>query len=270
MRQIKRVLFPVDFTEVNRAMAAYVHRVASLFGASVTLMHVVDPREVSFAESYELYVRSETDVLGDQLSVQRSLLANYLLEAFPEATRELHRGDPARTIGAYTKANGIDLVVMSTHSGRFRQMLLGSTTARVINDVPCPVLTSRHADMTPPRPLAHRRWVVALPPHDYAAVLLERSIEIAKQAGTALSFLHVAPDSSERSRAYLSDLIAGVGRPEGLHTVRGSIKEALLAEAGNLEADALIVGRSRQDSPERLTDLTYALVRDSAFPVISV
>jgi nucleotide-binding universal stress UspA family protein len=247
-----------------------VQRVARLFAASVTLMHVVDPHEVSLAEGYELYVRSETDVLDDLFSVQSSLLANYLLEAFPAAARELHRGDPARAIAAYTKANEIDLIVMSTHSGRFRQMLLGSTTARVINDVPCPVLTSRHADMRAPRSLAHRKWVVALPPHDYVTTLLERSIEIANQAGAALSFLHVVADSGEGIRDKLSDLIAGLGRTDDLHSIKGSIKDALLAEAGNLEADALIVGRSRQDSPERLTDLTYALVRDSAFPVISV
>jgi nucleotide-binding universal stress UspA family protein len=51
----------------------------------------------------------------------------------------------------------------------------------------------------------------------------------------------------------------------------GSIKDALLEAAREADADVLIVGRSSQPgSHGRMRDLTYALVRDSPFPVLSV
>jgi hypothetical protein len=42
---------------------------------------------------------------------------------------------------------------MPTHTGTFRRMLLGSTTAKVLNDADCLVLTSTHAETIAPRPL---------------------------------------------------------------------------------------------------------------------
>jgi len=37
---IANILFPVDFSPVCAAMAAYVKRAADMFGAQVTLLHV--------------------------------------------------------------------------------------------------------------------------------------------------------------------------------------------------------------------------------------
>ena len=49
------------------------------------------------------------------------------------------------------------------------------------------------------------------------------------------------------------------------------VKEALLAAIKHYDADAMIIGRSpRPGFQGRLRDLTYAIVRDSPVPVISV
>jgi nucleotide-binding universal stress UspA family protein len=51
----------------------------------------------------------------------------------------------------------------------------------------------------------------------------------------------------------------------------GSVKEALLEAALESDADALLIGRSpRPGAHGRMRDLTYAMVRDSPFPVLSV
>ena len=53
--------------------------------------------------------------------------------------------------------------------------------------------------------------------------------------------------------------------------VAGPIKQALLEAARQSNADVLIIGRSPQSGVQgRLRDLTYAMVRDSPFPVLSV
>ena len=41
-------------------------------------------------------------------------------------------------------------------------MLVGSTTAKVLNDAECPVMTTEHAEAGVPRPFEHRMWVCAI------------------------------------------------------------------------------------------------------------
>ena len=105
-------------------------------------------------EQYEMYVRTQADILEDHKTVRNEKLQEFFLsESDPDTTtRVLLDGDPSTQIAQYAKENHFDLIMMPTHSGRFRQTLLGSTTARVINDAPCPVMTSRHAETIAPRP----------------------------------------------------------------------------------------------------------------------
>jgi nucleotide-binding universal stress UspA family protein len=51
----------------------------------------------------------------------------------------------------------------------------------------------------------------------------------------------------------------------------GPVKEAVLAAVAGFDADLVIIGRPvREGRSGRLDDLTYALVRDSPVPVLSV
>ena len=64
-------------------------------------------------------------------------------------------GDAATRIAEVERERGLDLIVMPTHAGVFRRMLLGSTTAKVLNDADCPVLTTQHAETIVPRRTEH-------------------------------------------------------------------------------------------------------------------
>jgi nucleotide-binding universal stress UspA family protein len=79
--------------------------------------------------------------------------------------------------------------------------------------------------------------------------------------------------SEERQHAEerIADLQRRVGSRAPVRIVIGSIKGALLEAARRFDADALIIGRSPQSGTDgRLRDLTYAMVRDSPFPVLSI
>jgi nucleotide-binding universal stress UspA family protein len=79
--------------------------------------------------------------------------------------------------------------------------------------------------------------------------------------------------SEERQQAEegIAHLQRRVGSHAPVQIVIGSIKEALLEAARRFDADALIIGRSPQSGTDgRLRDLTYAMVRDSPFPVLSI
>lgn len=287
MPLITNILFPVDFSPSCVAMAPYVRRAATLAGAKVSLIHVFDPDSYN---GFELYLRTLREIAEEHHEVARNKLNLFLQDEFPvsEYPRILVAGDAATRI-AEAARGGFDLIVMPTHAGTFRRRLLGSTTAKVLNDADCPVLTSKHAETIAPRPLAHREWLCAIGLDEDS----ERVIRFAKQAASEIqgkfSIIHaiqgrgrdvpVQLDLEERlhseERRQALERIAELQKKAGSHApvevVVGSVKEALLEAVRRFDADALVIGRSPQPgSHGRLRDLTYAIVRDSPFPVLSV
>jgi nucleotide-binding universal stress UspA family protein len=287
MSRIAKILFPVDFSPSCVAMSAYVQRAALLLGARVTLLHVVDPAGFN---ALEMYMRSPADVTEDHLEVARERLEGFQHAEFPpvEATRMVVIGDPAREIAA-TARDGFDLIVMPTHAGTFRRMLLGSTTAKVLNDADCAVQTSRHAATIAPRPLHHREWLCAIGLGEDSERVLGYAHRTSEQAGAHLRIIHAiqTPDRAaplqldlaeqieskerKRIRERIDALQDRVGSRAAVDIAVGPVKEALLGAVGQADADVLVIGRSpRPGAQGRLRDLTYAMVRDSPYPVVSV
>jgi nucleotide-binding universal stress UspA family protein len=152
---IKNILFPVDFSPSCAAMATYVQRAAAIFGAKVTIVHICD---LSSHNGFELYARPAGEIAEEHRSLAKSKLELFLRSEFPIAQypRILLAGDAASLITETAKKNECDLIMMPTHAGRFRRMMLGSTTAKVLDDADCPVLTSQHTETIAPRSLEHR------------------------------------------------------------------------------------------------------------------
>jgi nucleotide-binding universal stress UspA family protein len=288
MSLITSILYPVDFSPSCVAMAAYLKRAAALLGARVSLLHVVDPTGYN---GLQLYVRPFSEVSEEYLGIGRERLDSFLTAEFPVAQcpRILTSGDAATEIARVAREERFDLIIMPTHAGIFRQMLLGSTTAKVINDADCPVLTSRHAQIIAPRSLEHRQWLCAIGLSSNSERVLRFASQAAAQARAKLSIIHAVqsgdPDlpiqldlreevlSATRleARRRIAELQQRVGTDVPVRVAVGSVKEALLEAAMESDADVLMVGRSHQPGGHgRMRDLTYAMVRDSPFPVLSV
>jgi nucleotide-binding universal stress UspA family protein len=285
---IANILYPVDFSPSCVAMAAYVKRAAALLGARVSLIHVVDPTGYN---GLQLYVRPLSEVSEEYLEISRERLDSFLTAEFPVAQcpRLLASGDAATEIARVAREDRFDLIIMPTHAGIFRQMLLGSTTAKVINDADCPVLTSRHAQTIAPRPLEHREWLCAVGLRSNSERVLRFASQVAAQARGKLSIIHAvqAGDAdrqiqldlrekihsvdTQEARRRIAELQHMVGMDVPVRVAVGSVKEALLKAALESDADVLMIGRSHHPGAHgRMRDLTYAMVRDSPFPVLSV
>jgi nucleotide-binding universal stress UspA family protein len=288
MPSIASILYPVDFSPSCIAMAPYVRRAAALLEARVSLIHVVDPTGYN---GLQLYVRPISEVSEEHMAIGRDRLDSFLTAEFPAAEfpRILTSGDAATEIARVAREDRFNLIIMPTHSGIFRQMLLGSTTAKVINDADCPVLTSRHAQTIAPRPLEHREWLCAVGLSSNSERVLRFASQVAAQAHGKLSIIHAVQagdtnlpiqldlreeiHSAERQEANrrIADLQQMIGVDAPVRIAVGQVKEALLEAAREADADALIIGRSHQPGAHgRMRDLTYAMVRDSPFPVLSV
>ena len=127
MGLITNILFPVNFSRSCIAMAPYVDRVAAVFGARVSMIHVFDSASHN---GLELYVRAPDEIAQEHEDLARKALDCFLQSEFPVSRypRILASGDVASQI-AVTAKNGFDLIIMPTHAGIFRQLLIGSTTA---------------------------------------------------------------------------------------------------------------------------------------------
>lgn len=288
MALIGNILFPVDFSASCVAMVPYVKRVAALTGAKVSLVHVFDPYSYN---GFELFLRQTDEIARDHEEVARNRLNSFLKDDFPvsEHRRILTSGRSAAEIARIAR-NGFDLIVMPTHSGTFRRMLLGSTTAKVLNDADCAVLTSHHAETIAPRPIEHREWLCAIDlSPDSQRILRFANQESAEVGGGKLHIIHAIqagdPDlgapldlteqihsvAREEAARWIAALQEKVGSNAPVHIVVGSVKEALLEAVRRYDADVLMIGRSPHSGAQgRLRDLTYAVVRDSPFPVLSI
>jgi nucleotide-binding universal stress UspA family protein len=280
---IKNILFPVDFSPSCAGMAGYVKRAAEIFGAEVTLVYVCD---LSSHNGFELVARTPDEIAEERWNIAKSKLELFLDSQFPstKSRRVLLAGDPAALIMAEAKKDRFDLIMMPTHAGQFRQMLLGSTTAKVLSDADCPVLTTQHAATIAPRPLEHRTWICAVDLSSDSERLLLYASEAALAAGAKLSVVHViqrseaSPNveepSKERVRALqqrIVDLLRTVGSDASVSIAFGPVKQMLLDVIRKSSADVLVLGRSTHSGAlGRMRDLTYSLIRDSPCPVVSV
>src|SRR5215469_1203077 len=211
MALITRILFPVDFSPSCIAMAAYVKRVATLSGAKVSLIHVFDPYSYS---GFELILRRSQDVADEHQEISVNRLNSFLKDEFPPSDhpRIIVAGEAASQIAAVAKNDGFDLIIMPTHAATFRRMLLGSTTATVLNDADCPVITSCHAETIALRPIEHREWLCAIDLSPDSERVLRFANQAASEIGGKLHIIH-AIQAGDR------DLAAPVNLTEQVHSV---------------------------------------------------
>ena len=288
MTTIQNILFPVDFSPSCVAMAAYVKRAAAIFGARVTLIHVFD---LYSHDGFQLYVRPPSEVTEEQRNLARNKLDSFLNSEFPllECPRILLSGDAATKITQLARTNRFDLIIMPTHAGLFRRALLGSTTAKVLNDADCPVLTTQHAETISPRQFEHREWVCAIGLDSDSQRVLRYASHAAESVRANLTLVHVIPESGPdlpaeldlEQRLHSAKREAASRRIEALQSAAsshalvsiaiGPIRDMLTEAARRLRADVLVIGRSPQPGVlGRLRDLTYAIARDAPCPVLSV
>jgi len=256
-------------------MAAFVRRAADLFGAEVTLLHVCD---LMSHDGFELYIRSPQEVAETHRSVAGYQLDSFLECEFPGTGchRLLRSGDATAEIVEAAKNGQFDLIVMPTHAGTFRRMLLGSTTAKVLDQADCPVLTTQHAETAILRPLDHRMWLCALSLGSDSERVLCVASRAAAQAQAKLTVVHVIDSDASielvgQEARRLNELLKKVGCQAAIDVPVGPTKEAILKAAQRCAADVIFIGRPLSSGVlGRIRDLTYEVVRDAPCPVLSV
>src|SRR5579875_587439 len=145
MLPISRILFPVDFSERCSEMLPYVKLIATKYKAEITLLHVINP-VITVPETgiWPATALPVPDWLTSQQAEKLDSFGKEELDQLP-VRRLVYEGEPEAQIVATAQAEDMQLVIMPTHGyGRFRKFLIGSTTAKVLHDLDCPVLSGAH------------------------------------------------------------------------------------------------------------------------------
>lgn len=141
--ELRRILVPIDFSDCSRKALAYAVPFARQFGASLTLLYVV---QMNYAVGEFGAIDFPVPEKEMRANAEREL-AKLVAAAVPVplSTETLVRvGRPVQEIVATAKEKEIDLIIISTHGHTgLKHILLGSVTENVVRYAPCPVLTVR-------------------------------------------------------------------------------------------------------------------------------
>jgi len=139
---IKRILVPLDFSDQADEILAWASHLAEEHRSSLILMHAYH-LPVEFQQMEGAYLPAEfwTQVKTEaQKSLERH--AAKLRARGLEVEVEVVEGYPATAIEEAVTRKNVDLVVIGTHGNTgLKHLLLGSVAERVVQKVPCPVLT---------------------------------------------------------------------------------------------------------------------------------
>jgi len=143
MKAFKRILFPVDFSDISPTIAPWVLMMTKKFQAEIHLLFVARSLD-HFVGVYvtPLYIQNfENEVIkGAEKKMEEFVKTNF--RAYSNYKTKVVLGDPAEEILKYMGSQNIDLVIIGTHGRKtLEKVFFGSVADRVIKASPIPVLS---------------------------------------------------------------------------------------------------------------------------------
>jgi len=266
MVQLKRILFPVDFSDQCRGAAAYVEALVGRFDAELILLHVIEATYNSTLEDlHETQRQKFHKFFGNDL---KHLRVKELVE----------HGEPARKIIECAAAEHANLIMIPTLGmGIYRRLILGSTSAKVLHDADCPVWTGVHLENAPPlEKVVCQRILCAVDLKTSSIRVLNWAARLAEEYQAELTLVHVVSgDENGKARSEIHEdlkrLQDAASARAVLQVATGGIPRVVTGLAGDLKADLLVIGRKAEAGVlGRLEMTAYSIIRRSPCPVVSV
>ncbi|MGB6947101.1 MAG: universal stress protein [Bryobacteraceae bacterium] len=288
MRAFQKILFPVDMSDSCTATAPFVEAMARRYNAEVTLLHVLEMPSGLIPDWYGGAVPViDTSAIWQ---AETEAAQSYLTDKFQglKIHRVVVEGDAARSIDDYARENGTDLIMMPTHGyGLFRTLLLGSVTAKVLHDSPCPVWTGVHVEDAPAVSPEFATIMCGVDRTEDSVATMRFACRLAHDNNAKLFLVHaipgaeVAPDKyfdtdlrqylEQDARKTIAHLQETAGLAAPLCLGAGEVSHVVRDSALGHSADLVVIGRGKcTRTLGRLRSNVYSIIRDAPCPVISV
>lgn len=142
---VRRIVVPVDFSEVSRAAAAYaVRELAPQLGAEVIFVTVLEASDLRVAMSAGLHGFDNDEELHQQVAawIEEQFAKVDHTDGAVQAKRDIRRGLVDREIVEAIRDHAADLVVMGS-VGITKRLPIGSKTEYVLRHTTVPVTLIR-------------------------------------------------------------------------------------------------------------------------------
>ena len=147
MVEIKKILFPADFSENVARILPYAIGVAEKYKSKLILLYVAQdlaasgmysfvphPSAASFTEEIVSGAKKAMEEMCEEQSE--------VLKACPDYEHKIVIGDPVTEIIKAIESENIDMVIMGTHGRKgLEHTIFGSVAENVVKKSPVPVMT---------------------------------------------------------------------------------------------------------------------------------
>ncbi len=138
--QPKQIVLPLDFSDCSMDAYEYGVQVAKWFDAAVTLVYAIEP--LSYSLDFSLTHPLEDKANRKKIEQRLEQLTTVLIDQGLTARYKLVDTPSMEAIVKASASEEADLVIMGTHARKgLPRIILGSTTAKVLQHSPYPVLT---------------------------------------------------------------------------------------------------------------------------------
>ncbi len=179
----KKMLIPLDGSEVAEIVFVYAKELAARHGIDIFVLQVCSPQEHELDPMHRAYVERAVETIRQQSEEVQKRTGIQYGKAI-ETRGELTFGDPAEEILRYVDENGIDLILMATH-GRsgLKRWVMGSVADKVLraSNVPVWLVRAGTAEEIVYDQWPQRTMLVSLDGSDVAEAVLPHVEAIAKQ-----------------------------------------------------------------------------------------
>jgi nucleotide-binding universal stress UspA family protein len=283
MPSSRHILFPIDFSERAKQLLPYVGNIARKFHSDITLLHVLGFYEgVSLGpEMGELDITNYQDQLREQSEAELLRLSAETLQGI-NVIPVIENGDISQCITRRVNQHDIGLIVIPTHGrGKFRQLLLGSVTSKVLHDNACPVWTTAHAENLNVEHLREIHSIVcAVDTAPDGCRVLKAAFDIASLYGASVRVIHAIPFQQDITfsrflgdvaKEKIMDLQQAAGTNWDLQIEAGTVPHVVRDAALQHQANLVMIGRGGLTEPmSGLRTNVEAIIRQVPCAVLSV
>lgn len=292
MLQIKKILFPTDFSACAERAVLHAAYLADRYDAELYVLNVHHPvGERLYFDDFQLSEEEIASELNMHFDPSTSRKKDAASGAPQMHNVQVEHEVPAQAILEFAEEKDVDLIVMGTHGRRgVPRLLLGSVAEEVVRLATCPVFTVRTGEeLVPRRPI--ERLLAPIDFSEHSRVAIDYAIELAKTYDAQLHLLHVTDDASlttaygvepmtnitdELARGAeeaMDELIATLDYPH-VHSqvVLGHPARSILDYVDENESDLIVLSSHGRSGIERmlLGSVSEKVVRMAPSPVFTV
>ncbi len=281
---IKKILIPTDFSD--NSLKAFDHAIllAKITKAEVVLLHVMEDMMATahignnMSPSLMALQNLEGNVLEYRKEQLNEIIAKLEKENVPKVTPMVVIGRTHREIINALKNTEADIVFMGTHGvSGFREFIMGSNTASVVRDAPCPVLSVQKQ----PVKSGFKNILVPFSDRPHSREKVMYAIKMAELYGATLHILGIDVENSPEHTKTIELEAAQIKEIIDNHQLQCTVKvmsaaydfDTALSYAAKVNADLIVeMGDiEKQNIAEYFSgSFSQQIINHSTIPVLSI